>query len=127
MTGVNGIRTVTLAVLLCAVPGLRVAQAQDAAALQTVVDGRLFETRDELIEVRRDIHRHPEVSGREERTAGVIAARLRALDLEVRTGVGGHGIVALLRGALPGPTAAFRLTWMPWPPEILIRSSSPRR
>jgi amidohydrolase len=73
-----------------------------------VVDGRLLEARDELIEVRRDLHRHPEVSGREERTAGVIAARLRALDLEVRTGVGGHGVVALLRGALPGPTAAFR-------------------
>lgn len=108
MTCVNGIRTVTLAVLLCAVPGLGGAQAQDAAALQTVVDGRLFETRGELIEVRRDIHRHPEVSGREERTAGVIAARLRALDLEVRTDVGGHGIVALLRGALPGPTVAFR-------------------
>jgi amidohydrolase len=38
----------------------------------------------------------------------VVAARLRALDLEVRTGVGGNGVVALLRGALPGPTAAFR-------------------
>jgi len=72
------------------------------------VDNRLFETRDKLIEVRRDIHRHPEVSGREKRTAGVVADRLRALGLEVRTDVGGHGVVALLRGTLPGPLVAFR-------------------
>ncbi len=108
MKGVNGIRAAILTVLLSSLPGLAAAQAQDAAALQAAVDNRLFETRDELIEVRRDIHRHPEVSGREKRTAGVVADRLRALGLEVRTDVGGHGVVALLRGTLPGPIVAFR-------------------
>jgi amidohydrolase len=85
-------------------------QAQDVGpdSLLASVDLRLGELRSELIEVRRDIHRHPEVSGREERTAGVVAARLRALGLEVRTGVGGHGVVAILRGGRPGPMAAFR-------------------
>lgn len=58
--------------------------------------------------MRRDLHRHPEVSGEEERTAGVVAERLRGLGLEVRTGVGGHGVVALLQGAEPGPVVAFR-------------------
>ena len=108
MKGDFGIRAAILAVLLSSSPGLAAAQGQDAASLQATVDSRLFETRDELIEVRRDIHRHPEVSGREERTAGVVAGRLRALGLDVRTDVGGHGVVAVLRGSHPGPIVAFR-------------------
>jgi len=62
----------------------------------------------ELIEVRRDLHRHPEVSEQERRTAGVVADRLRRLGLEVRTGVGGHGVVGILRGGKPGPIVAYR-------------------
>ena len=108
MKGAFGIRAAIFAVLLSTLPGLAAAQAPDAASLQAAVDNQLFESRDELIEIRRDIHRHPEVSGREERTAGVVAGRLRALGLEVQTDVGGHGVVALLRGALPGPIVAFR-------------------
>ncbi len=52
---------------------------------------------------------HPELSNREERTARVIAERLRALGFDdVKTGVAGHGIVALLKGAKPGPVVAVR-------------------
>jgi amidohydrolase len=69
---------------------------------------RLESAREELIDVRRDIHRHPEVSGREERTAGVVAAQLTSLGLEVETGVGGHGVVGILRGGRPGPVVAYR-------------------
>lgn len=61
-----------------------------------------------FVEFRRDLHRHPEVSGSEQRTAGVVAAALRQLGLEVRTGVGGHGVVAILRGRRPGPVVAYR-------------------
>ena len=62
-----------------------------------------------LIEQRRDFHMHPELSNREERTARVVAERLRALGLdEVRTNVGKHGVVALLKGAKPGPVVAVR-------------------
>jgi metal-dependent amidase/aminoacylase/carboxypeptidase family protein len=61
-----------------------------------------------LVELRHDLHRHPETSGKEERTAGVVTERLRALGLEIETGVGGHGVVAILRGGLPGPVVAFR-------------------
>ncbi|MFN8570788.1 MAG: M20 family metallopeptidase [Gemmatimonadaceae bacterium] len=60
------------------------------------------------IGVRRDLHRHPELSGNEVRTSQLIASQLRALGLEVRTGVGGHGVAALLRGARPGPLIAYR-------------------
>ena len=69
---------------------------------------QLESVRQELIDVRRDIHRHPEVSGQEERTAGIVAARLRDLGLEVRSGIGGHGVVGVLRGGQAGPGVAFR-------------------
>ncbi len=61
-----------------------------------------------FIEVRRDLHRHPELSGEERRTAQVVRDALGALGLEVRSGIGGHGVTALLRGARPGPLVAYR-------------------
>ena len=65
--------------------------------------------RDKLIAQRRDFHMYPELSNREVRTARVVAEKLRALGLdEVKTGVGKHGVVALLKGALPGPVVAWR-------------------
>ncbi len=58
---------------------------------------------DALIALRRDIHEHPELSGRETRTARVVADHLRSLGFdEVRTDVGGHGVVGVLRGGQPG-------------------------
>ncbi|MFF7194618.1 M20 family metallopeptidase [Streptomyces sp. NPDC008079] len=62
----------------------------------------------DLVLLRRDIHRHPEPAGAEERTAALVAERLRAAGLTVTTGVGGHGVVAVLDGAGPGPTLAYR-------------------
>jgi metal-dependent amidase/aminoacylase/carboxypeptidase family protein len=62
----------------------------------------------DLIALRHDIHRHPELSGSEERTAGLVAARLSELGFEVRTGVGGHGVIGVLQGTEPGPLVAFR-------------------
>ncbi|GAA5232903.1 amidohydrolase [Verticiella sediminum] len=62
----------------------------------------------QMVEWRRDIHAHPELSGQEERTAKLVAEHLRSLGMEVQTGVGGHGVVGTLRGARPGPTVALR-------------------
>jgi amidohydrolase len=61
-----------------------------------------------VIETRRDLHAHPELSNRETRTAEVVAKRLRALGLEVKTGLGITGVAALLRGGKPGRTIALR-------------------
>ena len=62
-----------------------------------------------LVEFRRDLHRHPETSGNEVRTAQAVSAELRRLGLaDIRTGVGGHGVVALVRGRRAGPTVAYR-------------------
>jgi amidohydrolase len=63
----------------------------------------------ELSALRRDLHRHPELGGRERRTAAVIAERLRALGLEVRTGLGGTGVVGLLRGRAGADSPAIAL------------------
>ncbi len=60
-----------------------------------------------LAEVYRDLHRHPELSFQETRTAGIIAERLRRLGYETTTGVGGTGVVGLLRNG-DGPTALLR-------------------
>ena len=57
---------------------------------------------------RRDFHRHPELSNREVRTAGVIADHLRALGFAVQTGVAHTGVVALLDSGKPGPVIALR-------------------
>jgi len=57
---------------------------------------------------RRDIHQHPELGYHERRTSALVAARLQELGLSVRTGVGGTGVVGLLRGGKPGKTVLLR-------------------
>jgi amidohydrolase len=85
------------------------ARAQPAITeLQRRIDVAAAQVEPKVIAWRRDIHQHPELSGQEERTAGVVAAHLRALGLEVRTKVGGHGVVGILRGARGGPVVALR-------------------
>ncbi|MFE5886454.1 amidohydrolase [Streptomyces hydrogenans] len=54
-----------------------------------------------------DVHASPEVSGAEARTARVFGDRLAALGLEVTPGVGGHGVVGVLRNG-PGPRVYLR-------------------
>ncbi|HEV3468856.1 MAG TPA: amidohydrolase [Pyrinomonadaceae bacterium] len=65
--------------------------------------------RERLVAQRRDFHMHPELSNREERTARVVAERLKALGLtDIKTGVARHGVTALLVGSRPGPVVAVR-------------------
>ncbi len=82
--------------------------ADDPDSLLARAERRLRAEESRLIAFRRDLHQNPELSGAEERTAGKVAGRLRELGLEVRTGVGGHGVVALIRGVRPGPLVAYR-------------------
>ena len=60
-----------------------------------------------MVDLRRDLHRHPELSWEEERTATRIAAELERLGLSVRR-VAGTGLIADLPGAAPGPIVALR-------------------
>ena len=65
--------------------------------------------RPQLIAQRRDFHMHPELSNREERTARIVAERLKSLGFdEVRTNVARHGVVGVLKGRRPGGVVAVR-------------------
>lgn len=61
-----------------------------------------------LIAFRRDIHAHPELGFREHRTAGRIAEQLRVLGLEVHEGIGGTGVVAVLKNGDSGRSIGLR-------------------
>lgn len=60
-----------------------------------------------LVDLYKDLHRHPELGFREHRTAAIVADRLRASGFEVTTGVGKTGVVGVLKNG-PGPTALLR-------------------
>jgi amidohydrolase len=93
-------------IVLATGPGPGRAPAQDP--IHARVAAHVKAEAADLIAFRRDLHRHPELSGAEERTSRVVAERLRALGLEVRTGIGGHGVIGILTGGKPGPMVAFR-------------------
>ncbi len=57
---------------------------------------------------RRDIHQFPELGNREFRTSKLVADHLKKLGLDVKTGIGHTGVVAILKGGKPGPRIAIR-------------------
>jgi hippurate hydrolase len=79
---------------------------QTAMLQPLVAAGKRLES--DLVAFRRDLHRFPELSLEESETAAKVAAQLKAMGYEVRTGVGGHGVVAELAGPRPGKTIALR-------------------
>ena len=62
----------------------------------------------DLVALRRDIHRHPELGFAEDRTSDLVAEAMRALGLVVRRGIGGTGLLADLVGDAPGPVLLVR-------------------
>ena len=98
---------VVLVALLAVSPGLALAQtAPDSMA--TAIDRSTAEILPQVVTWRRDFHEHPELGLQEVRTAKVIADHLRALGMEVQTGVGGTGVVGILKGGKPGRVVALR-------------------
>ncbi|MBA2502125.1 MAG: amidohydrolase, partial [Pyrinomonadaceae bacterium] len=84
-------------------------ESQAASASERKISQMAESLRPRLIAQRRDFHIHPELSNREERTARVVAERLRELKFdEVKTNVARHGVVGILRGGRPGATIAVR-------------------
>ncbi len=82
--------------------------ASDLDALHASIDRLADQVEPHVIANRRYIHQHPELSNRETETAAYIAEHLRALGLEVRTGIAKTGVVAVLHGGKPGPVVALR-------------------
>lgn len=84
------------------------AASAQSPTTQAEIDRRAAAVMDKVTGWRRDFHQNPELGNRETRTAGVIAAHLRSLGMDVRTGVAHTGVVGVLRGGRPGPVVALR-------------------
>ncbi|MBS4172766.1 M20 family metallopeptidase [Bacillus sp. FJAT-49736] len=69
---------------------------------------KLDELYEEIVEIRRHLHQNPELSFQEVETPKYVAEYHRALGHEVRTEVGGRGVVAVLKGGKPGKTVGLR-------------------
>ena len=62
----------------------------------------------EIIKIRREIHQKPELAYREEVTSKLVAERLEALGIQVKRGVGGTGVLGVLKGPRPGKVVGLR-------------------
>ena len=61
-----------------------------------------------LVELRKQLHQHPELAFEEHRTAAAVVEFLSELKIQCRTGVGKTGVIATLQGAKPGRTIGIR-------------------
>ena len=77
------------------------------AELSPAVEAGVQAVMPDVVAWRRDFHEHPELGNREFRTAGIIAAHLRELGMEVQTEVAHTGVIGILRGG-NGPVVALR-------------------
>ena len=87
---------------------LQFSLADAQTALKPAINQKSDALKDQVIAWRRDFHEHPELGNQEFRTAGIIAAHLKSLGLEVQEKVAITGVVGILRGAKPGPVIALR-------------------
>ena len=90
------------------VPAVAAQRAVNLAAFHDDIEKRTALVMPKVVAWRRDIHEHPELSGDEVRTSALVAAHLKGLGMDVTTDVGGHGVVAILKGGKPGPVVALR-------------------
>ena len=97
-------RTATLVLSLAVIAGPGTS-AQDSLAR---IEQETTKVTPAITEIRHQIHQNPELSNREQKTAALVADYLRKLGLEVQTGVAHTGVVALLKGGMPGPVVAVR-------------------
>lgn len=105
------------------------AASPGAESLRAAVAAKVESEFPSLLGLYTDLHRNPELSLMEERTAGVIARELRAVGAEVTTGFGGgHGVVGVMRNG-PGPVVLLRadLDGLPVQEETGLPYASTRR
>lgn len=79
--------------------------AQD---ISKTIETKALAVQSKLVEWRRHLHEHPELGNREYNTAAYIVAQLKDLGLDIQTGIGKTGVVAILKGGKPGPCIALR-------------------
>jgi len=79
-----------------------------AVTLDEQIDAAAVKILPRVIEWRRQLHQHPELSNREFKTSEMVATYLKSLGLEVRTGIAKTGVVGILKGGQPGPVIGLR-------------------
>src|SRR3954451_15842237 len=79
-----------------------------AVDMSAEIDAAAKQVLPQVIEWRRYIHQHPELSNREFNTSKLVADKLREFGLEVRTGIAKTGVVGILKGGKPGPVIGLR-------------------
>jgi len=101
-------RTQIISVLLLLSTGLLSAQSDKSSNNFAQIEKQTDAIFNSLVDIRRDLHMNPELSTQENRTAKVVADYLKELGLEVKTNVGGHGVVGILKGGKEGRHIAWR-------------------
>lgn len=90
---------------------------------------KLAENFSEVVSWRRYMHQHPELSFQETKTAQYIKEKLLQFGLEVKTNIGGNGLIGVLHGTQPGKTLALRADFDGLPiqdeKEVPYRSQNP--
>lgn len=76
--------------------------------INKIIEEKVSDLEDWMIDIRRDIHRHPEPSRGETRTSKKVAGILKDLGIEVETGFYNTGLTGLIEGKGKGETLAFR-------------------
>jgi len=94
---------------LCLLGTVTVVCTAPAFAQYAQIDRAVQNASPRMVQIRHQLHQHPELGNREFETAKLIAEYLRGLGLdEVRTEVAHTGVVGVLRGSKPGPVVAVR-------------------
>ncbi len=99
-------RTSLFALSLACALGASVAHAAEGQRPEVAQQAQRLQPK--VLAWRRDIHQHPELGNRETRTSKLVADHLRALGLDVKTGIATTGVIAVLKGGKPGPRIAIR-------------------
>ncbi len=98
----------TLLILVSILISIQAVAQSDISKLKQRAASEADKIEPQCIAWRRDIHEHPELGNRENRTAKLVAEHLRKLGLEVKEGVAKTGVVGILKGGKPGPCIALR-------------------
>ncbi len=80
----------------------------NAQDINSTIATRSSAIQTKLTEWRRHLHQNPELGNREFKTSAYIVEQLKGLGLEIQTGIAKTGVVAILKGAKPGPVIALR-------------------
>ena len=98
---------ITLSLLIATLLFAPIASAQTSRAGEGANGAQVDAIYPDIEKLYIDLHRNPELAFHEQRTAATLVARVKALGYEVTTGVGGTGIVAILKNG-PGPVVMLR-------------------